>query len=154
MVYVKFGGLNDMKKSFNFEKLFPKFTNLSDHDIQTAAKVKALKLALSESVFLVTVVCLSDLLSCKMPLSRYFQKVQIYIKSTCDMLDDTLKILSRKREKCDVIFSTLYEEICSLADILDVKIKMPRLTKTQRNRENYLCDTALDYFRRSIYIFR
>ena len=68
------------------------------------------------------------------------------------MLDDTLKILSRKREKCDVIFSTLYEEICSLADILDVKIKIPRLTKTQRNREHYLCDTAVDYFRRSIYI--
>ncbi|XP_050513305.1 52 kDa repressor of the inhibitor of the protein kinase-like [Diabrotica virgifera virgifera] len=121
-------------------------------DSQTSAKAKILISATSEPEFLVTTICLSEVLSHTLPLSRFFQRPKIDLKSARDMLNDVLKILNRKREKCNEIFSSLYDEICGIADELSIEIKLPRLAKKQRNRENYPCENPQDYFKRSIYI--
>ena len=68
------------------------------------------------------------------------------------MYEDTFKVLYRRREKSEVKFSSLLEEICNIADELVTEVKVPRLTNRQMNRANYLCDNAIDYYRRSIYI--
>ena len=99
-----------------------------------------------------TVVCLSDLLSCTLPLSRFFQKTKIDIKSAQDMLQDTFKLLERKRNKCEEIFANIYDEICSIAKELEVEIKLPRKAKRQVHRENYPSNSPIDYYRQSVYI--
>lgn len=95
---------------------------------------------------------LSDILTCILPLSRFFQRVEIDLKSAQDMLNDTLKILSRRRENCETVFATIYQEICGIAEELHVELKLRRISGNQNYRENYSSDNSISYFRQSIYV--
>lgn len=121
-------------------------------DIQTAAKARTLKISLCDSEFLITITCLSDLLSCTLPLSRFFQKTQIDLKSAQDMLKDTLENLQQKREMCVEKFASIYEESYGVAEELGVKIKIPRISSRQTHRQNYLTKDVVEYYRQAIYI--
>ncbi|KAJ8679037.1 hypothetical protein QAD02_014824 [Eretmocerus hayati] len=57
-----------------------------------------------------------------------------------------------KRRNCDVVFSSLFNEICELADKIDVVIRMPRVVANQNHRDNHPAQTPEEYFKRSVYI--
>lgn len=121
-------------------------------DSSISSKAMSLKSTICTSNFIVTVVCLSDVLSFTLPLSRFFQKKKIDLMAACDFLKDISKILDRKREKCEIKFAGLFQEICDIANDLDVTIKIPRLTNRQTKRANHPCENVEEYYRRSIYI--
>ena len=140
-----------------FRLLLPKMIESLDYisswkDIHTAAKARILRLPLCDSAFLVTIICLSDLLSSTVQLSRFFQKVQIDFKLAQDMLQDTFKLLKMKRDKCVEKFATIYEKICGIAEELGEEIRIPRVTSRQSNRQNYPSNDPVAYYRQSIYI--
>lgn len=140
-----------------FREMLPKIVEALDQialwqDTQTSAKAKSLALALCESEFLVTLVSLSDLLSTTKPLSQFFQKVHIDVKAAQDLLEDVKKVLKRKREKADEKFKSLFEEICGIAQQVQVEIKMPRVTNRQLHRSNYPARDCESYYRQSVYI--
>lgn len=121
-------------------------------DIHAAAKAKSLKCSLSNGEFIVSMMCLANLLTCTLQLSRFFQKTQTDMKSANDILQETLTILRRKRGKSVEVFSNIFEEAKNIAEEIDAEIKVPRLANIQKNRSNYPCDSAEDYYRKAIFI--
>uniref|UniRef100_A0ABD2XCV9 HAT C-terminal dimerisation domain-containing protein n=1 Tax=Trichogramma kaykai TaxID=54128 RepID=A0ABD2XCV9_9HYME len=121
-------------------------------DISAAAKTKSLKSSLSNGEFIVSMMCLANLLTCTIQLSSFFQKTQTDMKSANDLLQETLTILHRKRDKSVEVFSNIFEEAKNIADEIDAEIKVPRLANVQKNRSNYPCDSAEDYYRKAIFI--
>lgn len=127
-------------------------TIASWHDINAASKAKCLKIALCESEFLIAMVCLSDILATTLQLSLFLQRVDIDVKTARDTVSDTIKLLERKRKNCDVTFKSIYDEVIGIAEELDTEIKVPRISKKQKQRENYPTDDAEAYYRQSIYV--
>lgn len=140
-----------------FRVLLPKIIETLNHvsqwqDSKTSSKANALKIVLCESNFLVAVVCLSDVLNTTQSLSYFLQKKQIDLKSAQDMVQDTLKLLQRKRENCEEKFRSFFEEVKNIANDIGVEIKMPRVARIQRNRDNYPVNGPETYFRQAVYI--
>lgn len=140
-----------------FRIAFPKIIETLNHisqwrDPKTSSKANTLIHALCESNFLVAVVCLSDVLSNTQTLSYFLQKKQIDIKSAQGMIQDTLKLLGKKRENSENKFETLFKEIRKIANNIDMEIKIPRVARTQKNRDNYPGKDPLAYFRQAVYI--
>lgn len=121
-------------------------------DLDAATKAKSLQTSLCDSETLFGIFCLSDVLSITLPLSKFFQKINIDLKSSQEILNDTITILQRRREKCERYFSTLYFEVCGVAEELGVDIQIPRTTTRQRNRQNYPTNDPIAYYRQSVYI--
>lgn len=122
-------------------------------DASTSSLASGLLSSIKNSEFLVSLICLSDVLTCTVPLSRFLQRKRIDLKAAQDMLADTLTALKRKREKCEVIFHSLFEEITSIAEIeLEMEITVPRKPGRQAYRENYPANEAENYYRQAIYI--
>lgn len=84
-----------------------------------------------------------------MQLSQFFQRTQIDLKYAKDQLNDTVAILNRRRSNADQVFETIYEEACTLAQELDVEIKMPRLSAKQTLWDNYSTVNPISYFKQS-----
>ncbi|KAJ8682083.1 hypothetical protein QAD02_017875 [Eretmocerus hayati] len=140
-----------------FRENLPKIVETLDvisswRDSQTAAKARALRLALCDSQFLVALVSLSDILSLTHPLSVLLQKSTIDVVSAESLIKDITTVLERKRERCDTEFQTLYEEICEIANQIDVDLRIPRTCGHQNYRDNHPAPDHVSYFRRSIYI--
>ncbi|KAJ8674901.1 hypothetical protein QAD02_010687 [Eretmocerus hayati] len=111
-----------------FRENLPKIVETLDvisswRDSQTAAKARALRLALCDSQFLVK-----------------------------SLIKDITTVLERKRERCDTEFQTLYEEICEIANQIDVDLRIPRTCGHQNYRDNHPAPDPDSYFKRSIYI--
>lgn len=122
-------------------------------DTATSSKAAGLSLALRSTEFLVTLICLSDVLSCTMPLSRFLQSKNVDLKSAQDMMNRTVTQLNRKREMCEVKFQSVFDEITSVAEIeLGTQITVPRTTGRQLHRANYPTDDPVAYYRQSVYI--
>lgn len=86
-------------------------------------------------------------------LSEFFQRPKIDLKTAQGLLEDLKKKLQRRRKLSDQTFSTLYkDEILPLAESLDVDIKMPRIVKNQKHRNNTNAESPEVYFRRTVYI--
>lgn len=72
------------------------------NNVQSSVKAKVLKNALYNSEFLISTICMPDLLSTTIQLSRFLQTIKIDLKSAQVLLNDTLEILYRKREQFDL----------------------------------------------------
>lgn len=118
----------------------------------TAVKARGLRMALCDGQTLVAIVCLSDLLTCTLQLSQFLQGTQVDSKVAQDCLNDTIKILQRRRDNCEAVFKTIYEEVCDIAEELDVEIKIPRKASRQTLRENHPTNDIVIYYKQIIYI--
>ena len=105
-------------------------------DLDAAAKAKSLQTSLCDSETLFGIFCLSDVLSITLPLSKFFQRINIDLKSSQEILNDTITILQWRREKCERYFATLYDEVCGVAEELGVDIKIPRTTTRNKHTVN------------------
>lgn len=121
-------------------------------DSHTASQALALRSSLCTTEILVAIVCLSDLLTCTLPLSKFFQSSSITLHTAQNLLNDTLQILNRKRKESEVKFASIYDEIQSLAEELDIDLKIPRIVGKQMHRANYPSNNPIDYYRLSVYI--
>jgi hypothetical protein len=140
-----------------FKTSFSKICDALEHisnwkDASSSSKAKTLLNALCDSEFVVSVNSLSDVFSVTMPLSRLYQKEAIDIKRAKDILLSTLRVLETKRTECEEGFHNIYEEAKKDAANLGVELKTPRISKLQKNRPNFKCDSPEDYYRVSVYI--
>lgn len=123
------------------------------NDSTSSSKARTLRIALIDTETLVAIICLSDILSCTKQLSEFFQRTGIDLKCAQEMLSDTLKVLKRKRDHCEIKFKTLYQELQGIAEeIDDIELRVPRKVKRQKHRDNYPSDDPLVYYRQAIYI--
>lgn len=121
-------------------------------DPSTSSKARGLVSALCDSEILMAIVCLSDILSCTLPLSRFFQQKNIDLKSSQGCFQDALHILQKKRENSEMKFELLFQEVSDLTETLDTEIKFPRKTSRQCHRANYPSTRPVDFYRQAMYI--
>lgn len=68
------------------------------NEVESASKAHSLHLSLMDPSFIITIVCLTNILSATLPLSRVFQKKYIDINLARNALADTITILENKRK--------------------------------------------------------
>jgi len=103
--------------------------------------------------FVVTLVCLSDLLSLILVLSRSLQKKNTDLKRGAAEVFSLITILSqRRRQEAEKEFSQLWKKANKTADVLDVSLTMPQRAGRKLHRANYQTDSPEVYYRLAIYI--
>ena len=108
-------------------------------------------LAIENPSFLISVVCMSDVLGCTVSLSRLLQKPTLDLKQATEALEDTRSILHEKRKNAESIFENLFYEVKEIAEQLGVELKKPRTCSRQTLRTNPPTDDSEEYFRETIY---
>ncbi|KAK3919252.1 LOW QUALITY PROTEIN: 52 kDa repressor of the inhibitor of the protein kinase, partial [Frankliniella fusca] len=121
-------------------------------DSSTSGKANGMRAALTDSFFLVSLHCLSDILSLTAPLSKVLQKKTLGLDEAASMVSELLSVLSERREKADEHFQGIWKEIDELANSLDTQIRPPRRYARQGNRPNYNTESIDAYFRQAVYI--
>ena len=111
-----------------------------------------MKAALLEPEFLVTLVCMRDLLSTTISLSRYLQSETIEVQKASEAVLDTMSILSEKRSQAEEIFSVLCTEAADLAEKQDVEFTHSRTARRGCSKTNPEPKEVEDYFRRTVFI--
>lgn len=140
----------------NLSKIVDALHMISEwREIESASKAKSLIAALCSSDFIVTIVCISEVLSLTLPLSRYLQKESVTVDKAGSLVQDTLKTLKEKRGNSEEEFCTLFEKCNSTASSLDIEVTVPRLAKRQQHRSNHPTSNQSnpeEYYRISLYI--
>ncbi|CAH1098925.1 unnamed protein product [Psylliodes chrysocephalus] len=122
-------------------------------DNNTTNDTHCLLQTLRSSDFIISSICLSDVLGTTVSLSRVLQTSSIDLKRATEAINDTISVLRQKREQVNTVFQQLFDEAEELAEQLDVEIKCPRLVSRQVHRaNNQPAQSAEEYFRRSVYI--
>ncbi|XP_028966392.1 52 kDa repressor of the inhibitor of the protein kinase-like [Galendromus occidentalis] len=70
-----------------------------------------------------------------LPLSMQLQKKSLDIFAALRMVDNILSILELKRQNVETEFKIIYDEVTEICALLDVEIKMPRISGRQMHRE-------------------
>lgn len=124
------------------------------NDPKSSVKARGLKSSLCNSQTIIAILCLSDLLTCTHQLSVFFQRICLDLKSAQEELNDTIIRLESRRKNAELVFATLFEEACVIAEELGVSITRPRIVGKQTQRENHpvIVNDNSSYFRQSMYI--
>ncbi|XP_026732529.1 uncharacterized protein LOC113497255 [Trichoplusia ni] len=85
-------------------------------DNKTANDAHCLLQTLRSSDFIISSICLSDVLGTTVSLSRVLQSKTIDLKKCTDAINDTLSVLQNKRENVDIIYRQLFEEAKDVAE--------------------------------------
>ena len=80
----------------------------------------------------------TNILSVTLPWCKFFRRTNTDLKTSQEILNDTIAVLERRREKCERYFSTLYDEVYAVAEELGVVIKI---------KKNY----PITYYGQSVY---
>ncbi|KAH7952375.1 hypothetical protein HPB52_022175 [Rhipicephalus sanguineus] len=120
-------------------------------EMHSSAKAKTLLAAIKDGEFLVTIICLADMLAHTLPLSRLFQRQCIDVRTAKNALVDTMAVLDKRRVDSAETFSQLYKDAVVLADELETEIRSPRITKRQTYRCNAPMPDVESYYRTAVY---
>ncbi|XP_018369527.1 PREDICTED: 52 kDa repressor of the inhibitor of the protein kinase-like [Trachymyrmex cornetzi] len=121
-------------------------------DSKTSSDAHCLLQTLRSSDFIISSVCLNDILGTTVALSRFLQTASIDMKRATDAIKDTLDVLKSKRENVDSVFQQLFSEAREVAKQLDVELKSSRTISRQTHRSNHPAQSVEEYIRRSIYV--
>ncbi|KAL4719123.1 hypothetical protein ACJJTC_000130 [Scirpophaga incertulas] len=124
-------------------------------DNKTSSDAHCLLQTLRSSDFIISSICLSDILGflgTTVSLSRFLQTASVDIKRAVDAVKDVMEVLRSKRQNAESVFKQLFSEATEQAKELDVTLKSPRTVQRQTNRSNYEAESVEEYFRKSIYI--
>ncbi|KAL4153318.1 hypothetical protein QTP88_001151 [Uroleucon formosanum] len=86
------------------------------------------------------------------PLSVYLQKKNIDLVEAINHINTILNDLMNIRENAKIVFSDLFKNLIKRSNEMDIEIKIPRLAKRQKHRNNFSTENPEDYFRVSIFI--
>lgn len=98
-------------------------------DPNTAGKDASLILNLCNSQFLLSLLCLSDVLSLTQPLSKLLQKPATDLNDSTSHVKNTINILVSRRENLVTSFSSIWIRAENLADQLGVEFNIPRIPR-------------------------
>lgn len=125
-------------------------------DSSTATSAKCLYYAVTNCEFIVTIHCLSDILSSTVILSTYLQGVNIDISHAYEKVNQAVKVLNEKRTECDKHFALIFENTKIIMEEMNVEIRLPRRVGRQVHRPNSDStsdsDDPLIHWKRTIYI--
>ncbi|KAG5859789.1 hypothetical protein JTB14_026098 [Gonioctena quinquepunctata] len=69
-----------------------------------------------------------------------------------DKAEETISTIKYVRENAEAQFKNIFVEAKQIADMFDIEIKIPRLASKQTNQANVPAESAMDYYRKSVFI--
>lgn len=121
-------------------------------DTESSSKANCLLHAVTSTNFIVSLYCLSELLSFTVNLSRYLQNKRINRLHAQEIILNVISTLKKKRTSCQESFKDLFKAINEICGKLGVNVSMPRVTSRQINRGNPQVTNSEDYYRITVYI--
>nr|CAI5869964.1 unnamed protein product [Callosobruchus analis] len=120
---------------------------------KTTSDARSLIKATCDAEFIISIICLSDVLSITRPLSLLLQAPSLDLIHASEALKNTASVLQNYRECADTHFSNLFAKITNVAEELDVEIIVRRTVKRQNFRANFPMCSAEEYYRKAIFIY-
>ena len=121
-------------------------------DSQTATKAKILSNNLLNVDFLISLQCQVSISYLFLPITNLFQKKSVDIlkvRSVINLLIEAIKII---RENADDEFGSIFQNVSTICEKLNIEIKVPRQTNRQVHRGNLPHRDPKDYYKKIIYI--
>ncbi|KAJ1530159.1 hypothetical protein ONE63_005090 [Megalurothrips usitatus] len=117
------------------------------NDSSTSSKAVQLRASMTDSFFLVSLMCLTDVLALTMPLSKLFQKKSLNLDSASATVANLIGLLSARRGEAEEHFHSIWLTTQDLAERVDAHLVPPRRCGRQGHRANYEADSPETYFR-------
>lgn len=121
-------------------------------DKGVATKANQILLTLGTSEFNISLSVIIKLFQYTKPLSVYLQKKNIDLVEAINHINTFLNELMNIRENAEIVFSDLFKNLIKRSNEMDIEIKIPRLAKRQKHRNNFSTENPEYYFRVSIFI--
>ncbi|XP_025191890.1 52 kDa repressor of the inhibitor of the protein kinase-like [Melanaphis sacchari] len=121
-------------------------------DKDVATKANQILLTLGTSEFNIGLSVIIKLFQYTKPLSVYLQKKNIDLVEAINHINTILNELMNIRENAEIVFSDLFKNLIKRSNEMDIEIKIPRLAKRQKHRNNFSSENPEDYFSVSIFI--
>ncbi|KAG5882840.1 hypothetical protein JTB14_022351 [Gonioctena quinquepunctata] len=86
------------------------------------------------------------------PLAKILQLENSDLAFAMDEAEETISTIKYVRENAGAQFKNNFDEAKQIADMFDIEIKIPRLASKQTNRANVPAESAMDYYRKSVFI--
>ncbi|XP_061706345.1 zinc finger MYM-type protein 1-like [Cydia pomonella] len=142
--------------SMDLAKIVETLEKISEwHDPSTAGKAASLVTTLTNQQFIVSVLCLSDVLSVTQSLSKILQKTVLDLNDSAIQVNNTISILASRRENIDTSFNSVWQRAKDIAEQLGVELNVPRIPRgggRQIYRANHQTNSAEEYYRVAIYV--
>nr|CAI5844809.1 unnamed protein product [Callosobruchus analis] len=119
-------------------------------DKDSSSGAHMLIIALSQSNFIISLLCLEKLLASTLPLSKMLQSKNIDLASAMNIVEDVESSVQNLRENADAEFQKIFEEAKQKAELCDIEIKIPRLANKQMHRINVPTDNCVKYYQISM----
>lgn len=124
------------------------------HDSATASKAHGLYKVTTDCEFIFSIFCLNDIMCLTRPLSITLQTKTLDLSVATSKVKELRATLGKKRDDAQNVFKQIFEKAVKVMEKLDIEVKVPRITKRQRYRDNFdvSSDDIYTYWRLSIYI--
>jgi len=117
-------------------------------DTDSSGKANTLITVIHQPEFIVTLVCLRDVLSSTVSLSRFLQKEVIDMEQASNAVQDTISVLEEKRRNSEEMFGVLFQEAEDLAKEHDIDLQnLPR----SAGRGRHPTADAESFYRQTVY---
>lgn len=122
------------------------------HDSATASKAHGLYKVTTDCEFIFRIFCLNDIMCLTRPLSITLQTKTLDLSVATSKVKELRATLGKKRDDAQNVFKQIFEKAVKVMEKLDIEVKVPRITKRQRYRDNFDVsgDDIYTYWRLSI----
>ncbi|KAK3909297.1 52 kDa repressor of the inhibitor of the protein kinase [Frankliniella fusca] len=100
-------------------------------DSAASSKANSLRNSMTDSFFLVSVLCLSDILSLTSPLSKILQKKNLSLDEASSMIVNLLSVVSQRRSDAEQHFGDIWNKAEAIAESIDTELKAPRRCRNE-----------------------
>lgn len=121
-------------------------------DKESSSGAFVLLSALAQSQFVISLFSVEKLLGYSLPLSKILQLENSDLAFAMDNAEETISSVKYVRDNAEEQFKNIFDEAKQIADMFDIEIKIPRLASKQTNRANVPTESAIDYYRKSVFI--
>ncbi|KAK3925559.1 LOW QUALITY PROTEIN: 52 kDa repressor of the inhibitor of the protein kinase [Frankliniella fusca] len=95
-------------------------------DSATSSKANLLCNSITDSFFLVSLLCLSDILSLTLPLSKMLQKKNLGLDEASSVVSNLRSVVGQRRSDAEQHFDDIWKKAEELASSVDTELKPPR----------------------------
>lgn len=121
-------------------------------DRNTKAKANGLRHTFVNFGHIVSFICAKEVLEPMRPLLKALQGRLVEVYLGFSRIDEVASSYAEIRSEVDTWFQRIYANVQALADLIGSTEQFPRVTSTQRNRNNCPADTAAEYWKRTVVI--
>lgn len=126
---------------------------ISDWDDKTTSSSAIQLLSVIRSTeFQVSLHVLAKVFAITLPLSRLLQTINLDLAAAIGLAENVEEVLDETRRETEKQFNTIFSDVKTICDELNVDIRIPRLTGRQVHRCNIAVENPEEYYRIAIFI--